>query len=222
MSLPGEHHARPLIDTLARTAATFYQREWMWGTSGNLSVKLASRPLTIAITGSGASKGELTYADLAIVPEEARASFPWLGPARARPSTETAIHLAIYQSLPGAGAVYHVHTVASTLVSLPSKQREGLRSVAISGLEMLKGWDVDWKQGELKAEVPVLPNRPHMDELAEDFSRLLNQCTDIPAVLVAGHGVTVWGKTPSEAQNRLEIAEFLFQVLWNQRQPKKA
>ncbi len=29
--------------------------------------------------------------------------------------------------------------------------------------------------------------------------------------------MTVWGRTPEEARNRLEIAEFICQVLWQQR-----
>ena len=80
-----------------------------------------------------------------------------------------------------------------------------------------EGWGIRWEGDELKAQVPVLPNRASMEELAEEFHRVLAQGPAVPAILVAGHGVTVWGSTPREARDRLEIAEFLCQALWQQR-----
>ena len=136
----------------------------------------------------------------------------------AKASAETPIYLAIYQQLPDVGAVFHVHTVASSLLSMarPSKG-EGPGALEVAGFEMLKGWGIRWEGDELKAQVPVLPNRASMEELAEEFHRVLAQGPAVPAILVAGHGVTVWGSTPREARDRLEIAEFLCQALWQQR-----
>jgi methylthioribulose-1-phosphate dehydratase len=203
-----------LIDDLIRTAALFHQRGWMWGTSGNLSVKLHSSPLTIAVTGSGASKGELTYRDIAVVPEERRRTFPFLGAATPEPSSETSIHLAVYEALPETGAVYHVHTVPSTLLSLTAAGKGRRGALVIKDLEMLKGWAIPWRTGTLTARVPVLANRPDMKELAQETRSLLQKGKTAPVLLIAGHGMTAWGRTPQEAQDRLEIAEFVFQVLW--------
>lgn len=210
---------RDLVHTLIRYAADFYQRGWMWGTSGNLSARLLASPLAIAITGRGASKGELSLTDIAIAPEEARAKVPNLPAAcRSHPSAETAIHLAVYRERPDAGAVFHVHTVASTALSLTyPPERDGPKGLEVAGLEMLKGWDVPWRDGALRTRIPVLPNQESMEALAGEFARLIAQGTTVPCILVAGHGMTVWGRTPEEARNRLEIAEFICQVLWQQR-----
>ena len=190
----------------------------MWGTSGNLSVKLSSAPLAVGITGSGASKGKLSIADLALVPEEGRAAVPWAGLLHATPSAETAIHLAIYRALPDVGAIYHVHTVASTLLGLEAQAHaEGDAYLEVTDLEMLKGWGVEWSGSTLKTRIPVLRNLESMDALAADFQRLLAAGQTLPVTFVAGHGMTVWGRTHAEARNRLEIAEFISQVLWQRR-----
>ena len=202
------------IDGLIALAREFYQRGWMWGTSGNLSVKLAERPRVIAISRSGASKGSLTYADIVVLPEGERSSMPWLLAVKSGPSAETAIHQAVYEYVPEAGAVLHVHTVASTLVSLHADARASGRvgHIEVVGLEMLKGWGIGWDNDELRASVPVLANLESMEALAAEFSSLLAEAPAVPLVLAAGHGMTVWGSDLEEAKNRLEIAEFICQV----------
>ena len=86
----------------------------MWGTAGNLSIRLKSKPLSIAITPSGLNKGHLDKKDLlTITDEKSSAGFP----RGLVPSSETVIHQAVYRAVPGAGAVFHVHPVYSTLIS---------------------------------------------------------------------------------------------------------
>ena len=213
------------IDALIATAREFYQRGWMWGTSGNLSARLSTTPEVIAITGSGASKGSLGLEDIVVLPEEHRTALG-LVRARALPSSETAIHQAVYRNVAGAGAVLHVHTVASTLVMAPipaflpgrgkkkaDRERSALRYIDVFGLEMLKGWGIGWENGELRALIPVLPNQASMADLAAAFSTLLAAKPQVPVVFVEGHGMTVWGASLEEARDRLEIAEFICQVL---------
>ena len=216
--------AQERVDGLIALARDFYQRGWMWGTSGNLSVKLPAAthggPVTpIAISGSGASKGSLAYEDIVVLPEGARTGLVWLPAARTAPSAETAIHQAIYAAVPSAGAVLHVHTVASTALSLQSAPRSSteVAYIDVAGLEMLKGWGIGWTEASLRAFIPVLANRESMQDLAAAFSTLLAKPSAVPLVLVVGHGMTVWGATLEEAKNRLEVAEFICQVLWEQR-----
>jgi len=211
------------IDGLIAAARSFHERGWMLGTSGNLSARLDSGPIdadgpVIAITGSGASKGALTYTDIAVLPEESRDLLPALGAARRSPSAEVAIHRTVYERLPEAGAVFHVHTVASTALSRAAAAGDGPpRPVVVEGLEMLKGLDVSWRDGALRAELPVLANRADMGALAEDVGALLGAAPGLPALLVAGHGLTVWGATIEQTRNRLEAAEFICEVLWSER-----
>ncbi len=212
------------IDGLIAAARSFHERGWMLGTSGNLSARLDSGPIdaggpVIAITGSGASKGALTYADVAVIPEESRALLPALGAARRRPSAEAAVHRTIYERLTEVGAVFHVHTVASTALSRAAAGSDGAANpVVAEGLEMLKGLDVPWRDGVLRAELPVLANRADMGALAEEVGALLDgAAVPPPVLLVAGHGLTVWGATIEQTRNRLEAAEFICEVLWSER-----
>ena len=219
MTGPKEHEGiEGLAEALIGAATEFYARGWMWGTSGNLSVKLANDPLTFAITGSGVDKGELTRAELAVVPVEAQKDVPSLGSSGLKASAESAIHQVLYERLPDVGAVYHVHTVASTLLSRACvSEGDGPWWLEITGFEMLKGWGVAWVEDEIRTKVPVLSNRADMRALAADFRRTLSTEVTAPIILVVGHGMTVWGRTPMEAKNRLEIGEFLCQALWQQR-----
>lgn len=216
MSKLNEMEAERHVAELLQHAREFHAKGWMWGTSGNLSVKLDDRPLTIAISGSGASKGEMAFGDIAVTPAARRAHFPWLGEGRRKPSAETVIHQAIYKQLPDAGAVYHIHTVASTALSLEAARLGPKASIEVHGLEMLKGWDIPWRGNKITAAIPVIPNHERMDVLADSFAKLIKQGLQAPIILVAGHGITVWGKSPEETRNRVEIAEFIFQTLWEQ------
>ena len=217
-------NAMAAIDALIAAARSFHERGWMLGTSGNLSARLDSGPVAadgpvIAITGSGASKGALTYTDIAVLPEESRDLLPALGAARRSPSAESAIHRTVYKRLPDVGAVFHVHTVASTALSRAAKTGDGAPGAVVAeGLEMLKGLDVSWRDGVLRAEIPVLANRADMGALAEEVGALFDGSdAPLPALLVAGHGLTVWGATIEQTRNRLEAAEFICEVLWSER-----
>ena len=216
--------AMAAIDGLIAAARSFHERGWMLGTSGNLSARLDSGPIAadgpvIAITGSGASKGALTYPDIAVLPEESRALLPALGAARQGPSAESAIHRTVYERLPEVGAVFHVHTVASTTLSRAAAVADGIpQPVVAKELEMLKGLGVSWRGGALRAEIPVLANHADMGVLAGEVGALLDGGdAPLPALLVAGHGLTVWGATIEQARNRLEAAEFICEVLWSER-----
>ncbi len=204
--------AQRQVDELVRLARVFYRRGWMWGTSGNLSVKLSDRPRRIAVTASGWSKGKLTYDGIAIEPAEARSELPWLpGSPAPKPSAETCIHRAIYDAAPDAGAVLHVHTVAGTLLSMHEAAEGQSGAIEVEGLEMLKGWGL---RADQRARLPIVPNWPELDRIAGAVANQIAHGSNVPVILVYGHGTTAWGRDLEQAKNHLEIAEFIFQVLW--------
>src|SRR5690348_4864991 len=101
------------LDSIVDCGRQFYDRRWMWGTAGNLSVRLKSQPLEIAITPSGLNKGHLTTNDLLTIRDG-------VAPKHRRglvPSAETVIHQAVYRAVPEAKAAFHVHPMYSTLIS---------------------------------------------------------------------------------------------------------
>ena len=178
----------------------------MMGTSGSLSLRLGDDPLRVLITISGVDKGALAsdhfleVADFTGIADPKASSEAFYEGGR-RPSGETLVHEAIYRRVRDAGACYHVHSVAGTVISLegPTTYRD---------LEMLKGLG-RWEPGAA-VTVPVVPNHPDIPELARAVGDAIDPA--VPGVLVAGHGLYAWGPDPARCKRHVEILEFLFQV----------
>ncbi|MEU4795679.1 methylthioribulose 1-phosphate dehydratase [Streptomyces sp. NPDC023327] len=181
---------------LAAEAARFASFGWMRGTSGNLSLVLSRDPLRLAVTASGRDKGELTPSDVVVTDGEGAA----VGPGR--PSAEAALHARVAR-LTGAGAVVHVHTVASVVMGQRSPG-----GIPFEGLEMLKG--LGHPTHEVSVTLPVIANSQDMTELGDRLEAALTP--GMPAVVVAGHGIYVWGSDPREARHRAEVVEWLLEL----------
>lgn len=190
---------------LAHYAALFYARGWMPGTSGNLSLKIASRPLTLVITPSSVDKGELTPRDLLVVTRRGVLR----GRPGVKPSAETAIHFALYEAFPTTGAVFHVHTVHSTLVATHAVRQGAVR---MQGLEMLKGFET--LAPKAAPQIPVLPNVDDLDAFGDHVKRHAARLRQVPGFLIAHHGMTCWGRTGQAAEKHLELMDFLCHYLW--------
>lgn len=227
-----EHDPAPRLDDattaarreLARLGRRLYEAGWMLGTSGNLSVRVGDHESgsTVLVTASGVDKGALsvedfvevdgppTRGDAAQAPSSEEAGGPKTeGALRAaapgrRASAETSIHLAIYRRRPGAGAVLHVHTVASTLVG-GGPQGPGV--LRFRDVEMLKAFGLDDR--ETVARLPVFDNAPEVARIAAEVDDWLVAPRAIPAFVVWGHGLTAWGPDLASAHRHLEAAEFL-------------
>jgi methylthioribulose-1-phosphate dehydratase len=203
------------IESLIDCGRQFYERQWMWGMSGNLSVRLSANPLSFAITPSGINKGHLTEKDLITIKDMGPASpggALQMNPKDAVPSSETVIHQAVYRALPGAGAVFHVHPIYSTLISRLHGDPNKVRMLKAEGVMMMKGM-IGAK--EVNAEVAILPNWPDPSRIAEDLTTYLRTSARVlPAVLVYDHGLTGWGATPDQARNHLEIIEYTCHYLY--------
>ncbi|HEY9825868.1 MAG TPA: methylthioribulose 1-phosphate dehydratase, partial [Stenomitos sp.] len=190
--------------TLIAHAQGFYRQGWMWGTAGNLSARLLDS--SFWITASGCAKGELTphqFVRLSVAGELLEQ--PALG---AKPSAEASIHQAIYQSIPEAQACYHVHSVDACVVSEWSQTN----SLPLPAIEMIKGLGI-WDENPC-VELALFPNHHHVPHIAADIlARFQVQPPQVPACLIRGHGITVWGNSPTEARNRIEAIEFIFQYM---------
>ncbi len=200
-TLDQESAARALIDM----SRVLYDRGWMEGTGGNLSLRLAGAQDMAVITASGRSKGELTAEDCVHV--HATTGRP-LHERAPRPSAETDVHAALYRVLPGVGAVAHVHspyaTLAATHAATPTARGRVLR---VEGLELAK---VLLTRAATLLEVPVFENWPDVSRLGcEVAARIGGEGSGPPVLLVAGHGATAWGRTLAEARDRLECLEAL-------------
>ncbi|HEV2778324.1 MAG TPA: methylthioribulose 1-phosphate dehydratase [Actinophytocola sp.] len=180
---------------LAAEAARYAAMGWMRGTSGNLSVVVDRDPLRLAVTAGGLDKGELTPRDAVLV-DGSGAALP--GQDR-RPSAEAGLHARI-ATVSGAGAVVHVHALAPVLAA-----ERWPTGIPLQDLEMLKGFGRAAHRDVVI--VPVIPNAQDMDDLGDAFEVGFRQ--DTPALVVARHGVYVWGVDLYQARHRLECLEWL-------------
>lgn len=197
MSTHGRHPVGHLEARLAETTRHLYDLGWMRGTSGNVSVVASQEPPRLLVSASGVTKHR-TASEHAVVTDDRGIAID--GQAHA-PSAEAQVHAAIVAEA-GASAVVHVHAMASVLAA--SRWPEG---VVLAGIEQLKGLGLS-AEGE-RAIVPVVANSQDMDELSESVRRALNP--DVPVVLVADHGMYVWGSSLDDAANRTESADWLLQ-----------
>ena len=205
------NEAKPL-PTLIECGRQFYERQWMWGSAGNLSLRLKDDPLTLAITPSGLNKGHLSETDLLTIKDGMS------GPTHPRglvASSDLLIHQAIYRSVPGAGAVFHVHPMYSTLVSAMHGNPNQLAALKVGWFEMMRGVGVGDEQ---ESEIAILPNWRDVSRIAADIADYIRSNKNaVPAVLLYNHGLVAWGITAEKARDHLEIIEYVCQYLYLKR-----
>ncbi|MQA08399.1 MAG: methylthioribulose 1-phosphate dehydratase [Pseudonocardiaceae bacterium] len=189
---------RDIGRALAAECARYAELGWMRGTSGNLSVVLDRAPLRLAVTVSGLDKGELTEDDLVVVDQNGGAVGDQPHPERV-PSAEAGLHGRI-AAVSGAGSVVHVHALAPVLAA---ERWPG--GVPLRDVEMLKGFGR--AAHDDLVTIPVIGNGQDMAVLGDAFQAGFR--ADTPALIVARHGVYVWGADLREARYRLECLEWL-------------
>jgi methylthioribulose-1-phosphate dehydratase len=182
----------------------FDARGWVLGTSGNFSIVTSRDPLRLAITASGASKGDLTPEQILDVDDNLHVS----GDQARKPSAEARLHVEIVRQR-GAGAVLHTHSLWSTLLSDVHFAAGGF---AIEGYEMLKGLE-GVATHEHSEWMPILENDQDMVRLAADVRSVLAERPAAHAFLLRRHGMYTWGETLAQAVRHVEIVEFLLEVV---------
>ncbi len=159
------------------------------GTSGNLSVRTGE---LIAITPSGIPYLELEPADICLV-HPGEPGTPTGGGGR--PSTETPMHLAVYQAT-DARAVVHTHSPFAVALS--------------SVLDELPA--VHYAMAALGGPVRVAPYlRFGTPELA---AAAVTGLTGRTAVILRNHGALAHGASLGQAYDRARTLEWLARVYW--------
>ena len=182
------------IDSIAAFGRFAAARGWVPATAGNFSVRIDAAHA--AITRSGIDKGAIGAGDVAAVALD--------GPLPPGLSAEAPLHLARYRSDPAVGAIFHVHTVASTVLSRRAAAAGVLRT---DGYEMHKALGLTTHESVL--EIPVFANAQDTVALAAEVERRLGRGAAVPGYLLAGHGLYAWGAAVADAQRHVEALEFL-------------
>ncbi|GAA0389958.1 class II aldolase/adducin family protein [Microbispora corallina] len=155
------------------------------GTSGNLSARDGD---LVAVTPSGVALDRLRPEECPIVDLDGR-----VVEGDRKPSSETAMHLALYAST-GAGAVVHTHSVFATVVASTMTELPPIHYNALL----------------LGGAVRVAPYATYgTPELAENVRRALE---GRQAALMASHGGVTIGATLEQAFEAARLLEWLCEV----------
>lgn len=150
----------------------------------------------VVIKPSGVSYEKMRPEDMAVVDLEGN-----LIDSELKPSSDTPTHLRLYKAFKKIGGVTHTHSEYATIFA------QALREIPCFGTT-----HADYFRGQV-------PLTRHMSkkEVREDYEGNTGKViverfngldpTDMPAVLVAGHGPFSWGFTPSESVNNSLILE---------------
>ncbi|MFC9439933.1 S-methyl-5-thioribose-1-phosphate isomerase [Nocardia sp. NPDC057030] len=189
---------------IADIARGLYQRGWMPGTAGNISVRTGE---TAVITGSGLAKGELTEHDMVTV----RVADSTMTAGSRKPSAETTIHTAAYRTT-SAHAVVHIHPPFATALATRLGTADAVRTVRITDYELIKGLG---GTDPASVDIPVFPNWADVPRIGADIERYLAEHPAAPPILlITGHGITAWGDNISQARDRAECLEALCELVF--------
>ena len=154
------------------------------GTAGNVSARVAGG--TVVITAAGEAD------DTVVLDLDGNV----LGGSRP-PSSERALHLAVYRAYPEVGAVVHAHPVYATMFACARRPIPA----AVDEFAIYVGGDV-----------PCAPYAPSGSaELAAVAAPLLK---DVGAVLLASHGLLTIGRSPADAVHVATVVERGAQAIW--------
>ena len=204
---------------LCAVGREFHSRGWSLGTSSNYSVVAGRNPLEILVTASGKDKSALTREDFVAVDSSGQLLQGHEANGR-KSSAETLLHCLIAGSLPDVGAILHTHSTWGTILSRQAlAPPQTLGAIRIEGYEMLKGLE-GITTHDTAIDLPVFQNSQDMVELSDRIREVLISPESGPpeasphhGFLLSGHGLYTWGKTLAEARRHIEIFEFLFEVI---------
>ena len=190
-------------EAIIRAGVRLGARGLIVAAEGNLSIRLGDQLL---VTPSGRRKDELTVEDLLLVPlEPAPADAQAAGHGTSagggpRPSSDIAVHRAVYLARPDVRAVAHAHLAASLALTLAG-ERPNPEDLPETRL--------------LLPRVPFVPLLPMgSPEIAAAVATALTEPPEpfATAVLQERHGAVTVGLTLDSAVDRLELVDLLCRV----------
>ena len=190
------------LDQLIEYTKNYNLKGWTPATSSNFSVRTPAtkeQDDVVHITRSGRHKGYLKAEDFM------RLTIHGEHIDDGKPSAETFIHLLIYQTFPETKAVLHTHSPNATVLSMA----ETNNFLGCRDYEIAKAFpNIDTHKVNLQLD--IFENDQDIPALCEVIKPKL-ESMDMPALLIRGHGLYVWGDTLEQADKHLEAVEFLLE-----------
>ena len=158
-----------------------YERKITVSAGGNMSVRLED---SILITPSGRNKGLLRASDMVNVSMDGKVI------GSGKPSIETMLHLALYNSNPHINAIVHCHPLYCTILAVRGERVKS--DLTPEGVLLL-------------GDVPMVGYfTPGSQELVDAVAANASSM----AMIMERHGAITQGTTLEEAFNRMEELEF--------------
>jgi len=158
---------------------------------GNLSVRLPNG--LIAMTPSGVPKVRVQLGDLAHLQLDGTI-------LSGCPSSERAMHLAIYRAVPAARAIVHAHPPTAIAWSLARPELRELPSDGLPEVILAAG------------RIPIVPMAmPGTEDMGTNLMPFLPEHR---LLILARHGGLCWGEHLDEAAGGLERLEQVATILW--------
>ena len=172
------------FEQIREACAHLHARGLLAAADGNVSVRLPDD--TVLLTPAGVNKARLAPGSLARVALDGRI-------LEGRPSTERAMHLAVYRASADARVAVHAHPPTAIAWTLARPELTELPTDALPELLLAAG------------RVPIVPYaRPGTEEMGAVLLPFL------PAhrlLLLSHHGALAWGESMEEAVNGIERVE---------------
>ena len=180
-----------LLHALLEACRRLHAGGLLAASDGNLSVRLPDG--RIAMTPSGVPKARVQLEELAYLALDGTL-------LSGRPSSERAMHLAIYRAVPEAKAVVHAHPPTAIAWSLARPELEELPSDGLPEVILAAG------------RIPIVPMAiPGTEAMG---SSLLPFLPEHRLMILARHGGLCWGESMDEAVGGLERLEQVAEILW--------
>jgi ribulose-5-phosphate 4-epimerase/fuculose-1-phosphate aldolase len=175
---------------LAWMGTEMVRRGLTWGTSGNLSARTDPERFLISATGTRLDDlGPGRLATCCVAGPDPAGDGP-------RPSSEVAMHRAVYAAVPDAAVISHSSAPCTTLVACSRMQVP-----------------VEVNTDALAFCGPVV-RVPYRHPGSADLARATAaHAPRARALLLSNHGSLVWGATPDEVLRRTEALEFIARLL---------
>ncbi len=185
---------RELREDIVRYCRMLSEKDYAAGTSGNISARLDDKRFLITPTGLG--KWQIEPRDILVVDAQGRKIQGAL-----KPTSELAMHLAIYRARPDAEAVVHAHPPTAT-------------GFACAGIPLDQPL-----VSEFVEALGCAPIAPYGTPGTKDLAATLEQfAKENDAILLANHGAVTLGKCLFDAFAKMELVEHCAKITLTARQ----
>jgi L-fuculose-phosphate aldolase len=170
-----------------------YERHLISSSDGNISVRMEDG--RILLTPSGVSKGRLRESDLLTLDINGKVL---AAKENRRPSSETSMHLEVYQQRSDAHAVIHAHPIFAT-------------TLTVAGID----FPMDVLPEILLTLANDVPTTAYATPAShEDAEAIRPFIKEYNAILLRQHGSLTVGKDLDEALIHLERVEHVAEIFW--------